>query len=61
LGGWTARGVAGLGAGFVLYFFSRLTYALGLSATLPLALAAWAPALVAALLGLTYLFHSEDG
>ncbi|NKB45540.1 MAG: LPS export ABC transporter permease LptG [Alphaproteobacteria bacterium] len=61
LGGWTKRGLAGLGAGFMLYFFSRLTYALGLSAILPLPLAAWAPTTVAALLGLTYLFHHEDG
>jgi lipopolysaccharide export system permease protein len=61
LAGWTARGAAGLGTGFLLYFFSRFTYALGLSATLPLALAAWAPTAVAGLLGLAYLFHREDG
>jgi len=61
LGGWTRRGLAGLGAGFMLYFFSRLTYALGLSSILPLPLAAWAPTAVAGLLGLTYLFHREDG
>ncbi len=61
LGGWTKRGLAGLGAGFMLYFFTRLTYALGLSDILPLPLAAWAPTAVAALLGLTYLFHREDG
>jgi lipopolysaccharide export system permease protein len=59
--GWTGRGVAGLGVGFLLYFFSRFLYALGLSATLPLVLAAWAPALVASMLGLAYLFHREDG
>lgn len=61
LGGWTKRGLAGIGAGFMLYFFSRLTYALGLSSILPLPLAAWAPTTVAALLGLAYLFHREDG
>lgn len=61
LGGWTKRGLAGLGAGFMLYFFSRLTYALGLSSILPIPLAAWAPTTFAALLGLTYLFHREDG
>ena len=54
-------GVAGLGTGFVFYFFSRFTYALGLSSTLPLILAAWAPTAVALLLGLAYLFHREDG
>ena len=58
---WAMRGTAGLATGFLLYFFSRFTYALGLSATLPLILAAWAPAAVAGLLGLTYLFHREDG
>jgi lipopolysaccharide export system permease protein len=58
---WALRGTAGLATGFLLYFFSRFTYALGLSATLPLVLAAWAPTAVAGLLGLTYLFHREDG
>lgn len=61
LAGWTARGVAGVSTAFVFYFFSRFTYALGLSATLPLILAAWAPTMVAMLLGLAYLFHREDG
>lgn len=58
---WVLRGAAGLAAGFLFYFFTRFTYALGLSATLPLFLAAWAPTAVAGLLGLTYLFHREDG
>ena len=61
LAGWTGRGISGLGTGFILYFFSRFLYALGLSTTLPLVLAAWAPALVASLLGLAYIFHREDG
>ena len=61
LAGWTARGMAGVGTGFLFYFFSRFTYALGLSATVPLGLAAWAPTAVAGLLGLAYLFHREDG
>lgn len=61
LAGWTARGIAGVSTGFLFYFFSRFTYALGLSTTLPLGLAAWAPTVVAALLGLAYLFHHEDG
>lgn len=61
LAGWTARGIAGIGTGFLFYFFSRFTYALGLSATLPVVLAAWAPTAVAGLLGLAYLFHREDG
>lgn len=61
LAGWTTRAIAGVGTGFLFYFFSRFTYALGLSATLPLTLAAWAPTAVAGLLGLAYLFHREDG
>ncbi len=61
LAGWTGRGIAGLSTGFMLYFFSRFLYALGLSTTLPLILAAWAPALVASMLGLAYIFHREDG
>ena len=58
---WTMRGLAGLGVGFLFYFFNRFTYALGLSATLPIALAAWAPTVITMLLGLGYLFHREDG
>jgi len=58
---WVTRGVAGLGTGFLFYFFNRFTYTLGLSSTLPLFLAAWAPTTVASLLGLAYLLHREDG
>jgi len=61
LAGWTARSIAGVATGFFYYFFSRFTYALGLSATLPIAFAAWAPTAVTGLLGLAYLFHREDG
>ncbi|MCA9266972.1 MAG: LptF/LptG family permease [Rhodobacteraceae bacterium] len=61
LGGWTVRTLGGIAAGFLLYFFSRFTYALGLSTTLPIGLAAWSPAIVALLLSLTYLFYREDG
>lgn len=55
------RVVGGVGAGFLLYFFSRLTLALGLSSTLPLWLAAWSPTLVTVLLGTATLLHLEDG
>ncbi len=60
-GGLMTRLVGGVVAGFVFYFFSKVVYALGLSATLPVALAAWTPALVAGLFGLAALFHLEDG
>lgn len=55
------RVLGGVAAGFALYFYSKITYALGLSNTLPLALAAWSPAAVTALLGAAVLFHLEDG
>lgn len=61
MAGWTVRGAAGVASGFVLYFFSQFTYALGLSATLPIVLAAWAPAAIALLLSLAFLFYREDG
>ncbi|SDH33655.1 LPS export ABC transporter permease LptG [Roseospirillum parvum] len=60
-GNWLLRMVLALGTGFLVYFFSEVTFALGLSETLPLALAAWSPALVTALFGMTLLFHLEDG
>lgn len=61
LPGWMLRGAAGLGTGFVVYFLSRFTYALGLQATLPVILAAWAPAVATCMFGAAYLFHREDG
>jgi lipopolysaccharide export system permease protein len=63
----TRRGGAGLlaaggvFAGFLLYFLSDVVYAMGLSGAVPVALAAWAPAGICALLGLTTLLHLEDG
>ena len=47
--------------GFMLYFMSDLVYALGISASIPALLAAWTPAGVSTLLGLSALFHIEDG
>lgn len=60
-GGILIRVVGGVVTGFVFYFFSKVTYALGLSATLPASLAAWAPTAVAGLAGSAALFHLEDG
>ncbi|MGA7674530.1 MAG: LPS export ABC transporter permease LptG [Rhizomicrobium sp.] len=48
-------------AGFAVYFFSYLTRALGQSSILPVALAATAPAAAAILIGMTMVFHQEDG
>ena len=60
-GGLLARVGGGVAAGFTIYFFSKVVYAFGLSSTLPQSLAAWSPALVAALIGVTGLLHLEDG
>ncbi len=51
----------GVLAGFVLYFFSDVVFALGLSDGIPVTLAAWTPSGVATLLGLAMLLHLEDG
>ncbi len=51
----------GVLTGFVLYFFSDVVFALGLSDSIPVTLAAWSPSGVATLLGLTMLLHLEDG
>jgi len=48
-------------SGFGVYFFSDLTQALGESGLLPVALAAAAPAVAAILIGMTLVFHQEDG
>jgi len=60
-GGLLFRVVSGVGVGFIFYFFTRITYALGLSNSLPLFLSAWSPVVVTLLLSLTILFHQEDG
>ncbi len=52
---------AGVAVGLVLYFLTDVVFALGLSARIPVVLAAWTPAGVASLLGLSMLFHLEDG
>lgn len=48
-------------AGFGIYFFGDVTQAMGISGILPVALAAAAPASAAILLGMTLVFHQEDG
>jgi lipopolysaccharide export system permease protein len=60
-GGALAMAVIGISAGFVLYFASNLVAALGLSRAIPIHLAAWAPASVMTLLGISLLLHQEDG
>ena len=55
--------VIGIGVmtSFGLYVFTDIVHALGLSARVPVELAAWAPAVVVLLIGLTMLVHLEDG
>ncbi len=52
---------AGATIGFLLYFLSNLIYRLGLSGSIPLELAAWTPAGLTLLVGITLLLHLEDG
>lgn len=60
-GGTTFVIAGGILTGFIVYFFQDIVFALGLSNSIPVTLAAWAPAGVATLLGLAMLFHLEDG
>ena len=48
-------------AGFGVYFFSDTTRVLGQNAIIPILLAATAPALASILIGMTLVFHQEDG
>lgn len=58
---WLARIIGALSAGFGVFFLSKVTYTLGLSETLPIALAAWTPPLITGCVALAMLFHLEDG
>lgn len=53
--------LSGVLAGFLLYFLSNFVFALGLSARIPVILAAWTPAGVSMMLGVATLLHLEDG
>ena len=53
--------LGGVITGFLLYFVSNFVFALGLSATIPVVLAAWTPAIVSLMIGVAALFHLEDG
>lgn len=52
---------AGVVTGFAFYVLADVVFAIGLSGRLPVVPAAWIPAGVAVLLGLTSLLHLEDG
>ena len=53
--------LGGMFAGFLLFFLTDVVLALGMSGSIPVILAAWAPAGVFTLLGLAMLLHLEDG
>lgn len=53
--------VGGVACGFLLHFFNDIVGALGMAGTLPVALAAWAPAGIILMLGAGTLLHLEDG
>ncbi len=53
--------LAALISGFAIYFLRNFAQALGNSGQIPIALAAWAPPLIAILLSLGLLLHLEDG
>jgi lipopolysaccharide export system permease protein len=61
LGGLPKLILAAVLSGFGVYFLGDVTGALGQSGILPTPLAAVAPAVAASLLGMTLLFHEEDG
>jgi lipopolysaccharide export system permease protein len=61
LGGLAGLVGAGVALGFVVFFFNQLSGALGRADIIPLFAAAWAPAVVALLSGLTVLCYTEDG
>ncbi|MEO0399853.1 MAG: LPS export ABC transporter permease LptG [Pseudomonadota bacterium] len=53
--------LAAVAAGFLVYFVSEISTALGESNTAPVVLAAWGPVLAAVILAVTGLLHFEEG
>ncbi len=51
----------GVFIGFIIFFLSSFLQALGSSQQIPIMLAAWSPALIAFLLGLSVMMNIEDG
>jgi lipopolysaccharide export system permease protein len=61
LGGMAQFAGSGVTLGFVFFFFNQLCSALGKSDILPAVAAAWAPPVMALLVGVTLLCYTEDG
>lgn len=53
--------LAGIAAGFAVFFLSNFLKALGATHQLPVALAAWAPPMICIFIALTILLRTEDG
>jgi lipopolysaccharide export system permease protein len=53
--------ITGVGVGFMLYVVMKIAWDLGSGGIVPPPLAAWLPAIVATLAGITVLLHLEDG
>jgi lipopolysaccharide export system permease protein len=60
-GGAIAMIVGGVVAGFLLYVMSDVVFALGISAKVPVVLAAWTPTGISLIFGASMLLHLEDG
>jgi lipopolysaccharide export system permease protein len=52
---------SGVFIGFIVFFLSSFLQAMGSSQQIPILLAAWSPALIAFLLGLSVMMNLEDG
>lgn len=61
LGGAFPLIAVGIFVGFVVFFISSFMQALGSSGQMPIMLAAWSPALICFLLGLSVIVNIEDG
>ncbi|HTX48618.1 MAG TPA: LptF/LptG family permease [Caulobacteraceae bacterium] len=61
LGGVAGLAGAGVGLGFVLFFFDDLCGTLGSTEVIPTIVAAWTPPIIALLAGITLLCYTEDG
>src|SRR5262249_22549107 len=60
-GGATLMIIGGVASGFLLYFLSDVVFAFGLSAKVPVTLAAWTPPGVSLIFGVSMLLHFDDG
>ncbi len=61
MGGLSGLVASAVGLGFLFFFLNQLCQALGRAEVIPPILAAWTPALLTLLSGLTLLAYTEDG